>query len=295
MGSVADPHGWRQEGTDLVRGVAAGAIVGMPLLYTMETWARGMSLSGGHLLVLLAAALAINTLFCFFSGFRNHYSVGGAVSDAVTAVGIGLLFSTAVLFLIGSLTFGTGPTDALGRILVEALGVSLGVSFANSQVRGKDRSKPDQKGEGGKAEEVGGGGESAEWKQLKDDLRDLGATVAGATVFAVSIAPTEEVILITTRLLPWQQLLLMAASLGLCYAILFAAGFQQREVYVPSPFQSPLAETVMCYAVSLLVALGLLYLVGWPGTLAHVSTAAGATVVLGLPAVVGGAAGRLIV
>jgi hypothetical protein len=37
------PAGWRQEGRDLMAAVAGGAIVGMPLLYTMEMWYHGMT------------------------------------------------------------------------------------------------------------------------------------------------------------------------------------------------------------------------------------------------------------
>lgn len=118
--------------------------------------------------------------------------------------------------------------------------------------------------------------------------------MSGATLFACNMAPTEEIIKIAARLSAWQHLILMAASLLLCYMILFAAGFRKRRVFVPSPFQSPLAETVMAYAVSLVIAFILLQLVGVPEATARIPTAVAATVTLGLPAVVGASAGRLI-
>src|SRR5688572_16038102 len=82
----ADPRGWRQEGVDLLRGTAAGAIVGMPLLYTMEMWWRGMTLGESRLLLLLAAMLLVNFVLCYFSGFREEYSVFEAASESVTSV-----------------------------------------------------------------------------------------------------------------------------------------------------------------------------------------------------------------
>jgi putative integral membrane protein (TIGR02587 family) len=293
-----DSHGWRQEGQDLLRGFAGGAIVGMPLLYTMEMWWHGMTLSEWHLLSLLGALLLVNTLFSLFVGLREEHTLGGAFSDAITSLGIALLFSAAVLGLIGELRGGAALAESCGKILIEAVGVSVGVSFANAY-RGRSRT--------GEEEQQGGGGqdgaaaarrarrEDPEKLQLQADLNDLGATLAGAALFALNIAPTEEVILIASRLSPWQQFALLAATFGLCYVILFAAGFEAHQVHVDSVFQHPLAETVMACATSLGVALFLLALLGQREVLSHPSSAIAATLTLGLPAAVGGAAGRLIV
>src|SRR5687768_17865544 len=109
-----DRFGWRQEGQDLLRGIAGGAIVGMPLLYTMEMWWHGMVLSEWHLLGLLAAILLVNTLFSFFVGLREEYTLPGALCDAVTASGIAILLSSLVLWLIGELSGGTGPVERAG-------------------------------------------------------------------------------------------------------------------------------------------------------------------------------------
>ena len=291
-----DRLGWRQEGRDLLRGIAAGSIVGMPLLYTMEMWWQGMVASEWHLLVLLASILLVNFTFCLLSGFRNKSSAAEAASEAVTSVAVGLLYSLAVLWLIGSVTFQGAWTGVLGMVLFEAAPVSLGISFANYHVRNKSR-----EGEGGgngddgnAADGDAGEPEDRERRQLKQDVTDLAATVSGATLFAFNVAPTEEVIRISSRIDAWQHLLVMGASLVLCYMILFASGFQKRRVYVPGVFQSPLAETLMAYAVSLVVAMVLLFLVGVPEATGGAASLVTSTVVLGLVAVVGAAAGRLV-
>ena len=314
-----DPHGWRQEGRNLLRAIAAGSIVGMPLLYTMEMWWHGMTMSEWHLVILLIATLAVNYIFCLFSGFRREHSWAEAGSEAVTSVGVGILYSFAVLCLIREIDFGMAWSETLGKVLIETAPVSLGVSFANSQVRNKSRTgekggggggggaggaggQSGQSGQSGQGGQGGAGGGGADplsrpdrlSMQLRQDLVDIGATVSGALLFAYNVAPTEEIILIATRMPAWHHLILMAASLALCYMILFAAGFQEREVYVPSLFQHPWVETVIAYAIALLVALGLLYLVGVREAMSHTAVAAKCTVTLGLPAVVGGAAGRLI-
>jgi putative integral membrane protein (TIGR02587 family) len=296
-----DPHGWRQEGLDLLRGLAAGSIVGMPLLFTMEMWWHGMTLSEGHLLALLAASLLVNFVFCYFWGFRATYSAREAASESVTSVAIGMLFSLGVLALIREVRFDEAWSEIIGKVLIEAAPVSLGVSFANAHIRNKSRTgeepdnggNPGGGGEGGAAGDARPGTESLEF-QLKQDLRDLGATFTGATLFAYNVAPTEEVIMIASRIPAWQHLLVVAASLALGYAIVFASGFKERQVHVPGFFQKPLVETVMVYAASLLVAFALLYLVGVPGAVSNTSLAVKSTVTLGLVASVGGAAGRLV-
>src|SRR5687768_13959284 len=140
-----DPSGWRQEGMDLLRGIAAGAIVGMPLLYTMEMWWRGMTVTEGHLLVLLAAMLAVNFVFCYFSGFREEYSVFEAASESVTSVAMGMLFSLAVLVLVGEIRFDAAAAETLGKVVIAAFPVSLGVSFANAHLRHKSRTGEDDR------------------------------------------------------------------------------------------------------------------------------------------------------
>jgi uncharacterized membrane protein len=131
--------------------------------------------------------------------------------------------------------------------------------------------------------------------QLKDDLADIAASITGATVFVMSVAATGEITMLPARLGPLQLLLLIAASLAMGYVILFAAGFHEREVPAPSVFQSSLAEVLLTYSVSAVVSLLLLYLVGDPQTFDSFDSVLASTVVLALPASVGGAAGRLIV
>jgi putative integral membrane protein (TIGR02587 family) len=207
--------GWRKERQDLLRAIAAGAITGIPLLYTMELWWHGMMLSEWHLLALLAVTLCINFGFCLFSGFRDRYTVGEAADEAITAVAIALFFSISVLWLIGEVTFVETGADIVGRVLIAAVPVSLGISFANSQVRGKSRFGDDRQGP-----DIGSMPRPERHRrQLRDDLRNVGVTISGALVFAFNIAPTEEVLKIAQRMPAWRSVVLLGASLGLCYSI----------------------------------------------------------------------------
>ena len=85
----------------------------------------------------------------------------------------------------------------------------------------------------------------------------------------------------------------MAASLLASYGIVFVAGFgdQEGRHTQEGPFQRPITETVVSYLVSLGVAAVLLWLFQRGG--APFDDLLTRVVVLGFPAAVGGAAGRL--
>lgn len=283
-----DPLGWRQEGQDLLRAVAAGTLVGMPLLFTMEMWWWGMLLSEWHLLAILGLTLAVNYVFCLFSGFRHEFTWLEAFSEAVGSVGIGIVLSAAILLLIRELSLDLAPAEIIGKVLIEAIPVSIGVSYANTKFLGQSG---DDEAEDNEVSDESG--VSPEQSQLRQDLREAGAAAGGALLFSFNAAPTEEILMIQSHLPAWQLCAMIPASFALCYIILFASGLKEYRVSVKSFFQRPLVETVLAYAIALVVSFGLLYMVGPPIAMSSPSTAIGCTVVLGVEAAVGAAAGRL--
>ncbi len=95
---------------------------------------------------------------------------------------------------------------------------------------------------------------------------------------------------------PW-LLGLIAGSLVISYGIVFESGFANmlKRQQQQGVLQSPLSETVAAYLVALAVSAGMLLLFDqvnfddhWHIWLSH-------TLVLGLPAAVGGSAGRIAV
>ena len=292
----ADDWGFEREGRDLLVAITGGAIVGMPLLYTMEMWSSGLRLGPSQQLALLVGTLFINWLFSTVSGFRHEYGVLSAALESVTAVGIGLVFSGLILWLVGEVSLADPTPEIFGKVLFQTVPVSLGVSVADAHVRGKRRDGEDDEDSQsqGKARQSPRPSRSElERQQLRQDVRDVSATLSGALLFSINIGPTEEVILIAGRLAAPQLAAVVLASLLLCYIILFASGVKDHPVHIPSLVQSPLAETVITYAASLLVALGLLVVLGEPEAVGSVDSLVAATVALGLPTAVGGAAGRL--
>ena len=125
----------------------------------------------------------------------------------------------------------------------------------------------------------------------------MGATAACATFVGMAIAPTEEVPILAAEMSYVHELLLIGLSLLLTYAIVFESGFdpQAGGARNRGPFSRPITETALAYLVSLLVALLILFLFDQIKIGDSIASVVSQTLVLGLPAAIGGAAGRLVI
>ena len=256
-----------------MRGVAGGVILGVPLIYTRETWLHGSSVSPLIILLGLAIAFAANVALCYFIGFRPGRT-HRPVEDAIVGMGLSILLSAVLLGLLARFDGGTSFENALGIIALTAMPVSLGFAVGSALA-------PAEGGEGS-GRNTGG-------------VADLAIAAAGALVFALNIAPTAEPVLLAAELGEVQLALLVVASLVLPYAIVFFAEFGGRDQRVAhdGATQGPLIETILAYAVALGISAALLVLFGRIDAID--GTALAQVVVLAFPASIGSALGRLIV
>lgn len=284
---------WLRELEDVVRGASGGMLIGIPLLFTMEVWWIGSYTGPDRMLAVLLFTFVPVFLLNRTSGFRSSKDVRllDAALDAVEAVALGLLCVTGVLVLLREITMTTPLDEVMGKVVYEALPFSLGVGLARHFLQ---RSRDE--GDDGASEDEGGGGAGPD-TSLNATIRDVGATIIGAVFIAFNIAPTDEIPMLAAATSPTWLLAILAASLLVSYCIVFEAGFssQAKRRRQQGWFQRPLTETVVCYLVSLLSAGAMLWIfqnlrldAPWSLTVSHV-------VILGLPAAVGGAAGRLAV
>jgi putative integral membrane protein (TIGR02587 family) len=287
-GTSAASSPWRDEGDEVVRAMSGGLLFGVPLLFTMEVWWTGTHTDPVQMVAVLSLLFVPLLVLNMTEGFRSSRDVRvlDAAADSIEALAIGVVVTFAVLVLLREVTVDTPVHVALGKVLYEAIPFCLGIGVARHFLQGGRSGEDDGDGDGSSDGGASGTG-------LDADLADLGATTIGAAFIALSIAPTDEVPLIASTISPAWLLLMIAASLLISYAIVFAAGFagQERRHGQQGPFQRPLTETVVCYLIALLVAGFLLWVfqrdVEPPGDLLT------RVIVLGLPATVGGAAGRL--
>ncbi|WP_404787776.1 TIGR02587 family membrane protein [Altericista sp. CCNU0014] len=282
---------WRNELSDLVRGISGGFLFGIPLLYTMEVWWVGSSAEPPRLSIAIALTFSIVFLLNQTTGFRNTVDVRvrDTFMDSVETLALGLLCTTCVLVLFQEITLSTPLGEALGKLIYESVPFSLGVALSNQFLSDKSGDKQDSQEDRSKP--------NKRKQELNGTVADIGATAIGGIIVAFSIAPTDEVpMLAASTSGPW-LLALTIASLLISYAIVFAANFsnQSKRRQQQGVFQDPFSETVVSYLVSLVVAAAMLWFFDtvslddpWSTWLSH-------TLILGLPATVGGAAGRLAI
>jgi len=288
---------WAEEFQAILRGAAGSFLFGIPLLYTVEVWAIGSSTNSLRLLAVQAVTFVVVLLLTQIEGFRRSLTINPieTVLESIEALGIGIICAAIALLILRRITLETPLSEALGKLVFEGVPFSLGVTLARSTLArrrsGQRRTlEADTFSLSATPVNLGNIGNA-----LGDTLADIDATLIGAIVIAFSIAPTEEIALIAADLPPLWLILVMAASLLISYVIVFASGFTDRlERARRGLLLSPLTETLVTYIVVLAAsALMLVFfqqLAGddpWQEWLSSI-------IVLGLPASVGGAAGRIL-
>jgi putative integral membrane protein (TIGR02587 family) len=280
---------WKSEINDIVRGVCGGFLFGIPLLYTMEVWWVGSLAKPQLIMIAIAVTFIVVFLLNRTEGFRKRRHTlrpYETITDSVEAIAIGIVCSSFVLFLLQEITLESPLQETLGKIIFESVPFALGVALANQFLGGNQNSTPETNN-------------TPKYRQngLRATCEDLGATLIGATVIAFNIAPTDEIPMLAAANSPPGLLAMMAASLIISYGIVFQAGFsdQQKRKQQKGICQRPSSETIMSYLVSLVASAFMLWFFQkltfddpWRMWLEH-------TILLGLPATIGGAAGRLAI
>lgn len=288
-------NSWSNQFDDLIRGASGGFLFGIPLLYTMEVWWIGSQAKPPVMLGILATTFVVVFLLNRTEGFRKTKSkqLLDNLMDSVEALAIGIVCTTLVLILLGEIKLQTPLNEALGKLILESVPFSLGAALADAFLSGDRWSFSDSED----SDKQGVKGNKADQPEINATLADIGATLIGATIIAFSIAPTEEIPMLNASASPPWLLAIIAASLLISYGIVFEAGFttQKKRRQQQGIFQRPISETVASYLVSLFAAAFMLFFFHqlnfddpWTLWLSH-------TVLLGLPASIGGAAGRIAI
>lgn len=272
-------------GSAYLRAIGGGLLVGLPLLFTQEMWQHGFQTPWWKILLLLGVCFVVVLGYNSVSGFRRDRGVLEVVIDSVEAIGLGMVVGFVALLVLGRITADQSLRDAVGRVALESIPIAIGISLASTQLAA---------GGGGGGD---GGNDTGEQGGPKTTgvFGRLFIAAGGALLFALNVAPTEEPSILGIEAPWWLLLLAMAASYSVTLAIVFYAEFRggRPATSGDSPLERPLMETVAAYAIALLVALLLLWAFGRTEG-AGIRAIAGQTVMLGIVAAFGAAAGRLL-
>jgi putative integral membrane protein (TIGR02587 family) len=259
----------------LTRAAGGAIIFALPLLMTMEMWWLGFTMNRGRLLLLLVLLLPTLVLLSYHAGFEATASWRDDILDALVAYAIGFVTSLVALRLLGIITSDTTMSDAVGMTCVQTVPASVGAMLARSLLASEHA--------------------DADARPASTYAGEIFIMGVGALFLAFSIAPTEEVLVITLRLSPLDTILLAVVSLALMHAFVYAVEFRgqaQRAEHI-TPAGEFVRLTVVGYAVSLAISAYVLWTFGRDEGL-HLAELARAAVVLGFPAAIGAASARLV-
>lgn len=259
------------------RGIAGGLLFSLPLLYTAEVWRAGMLLSPARQLAALGLTFGILLGYNRYAGLRPERSWPETVFEAVEELGLGLLLAALVLFLLDRISAAQHPTEVVGLIVMEGIGVAIGVSVGTAQLGSRSEESADT----GSQREVGFSGQ-------------LIIAFCGAVLLAANIAPTDEVLELAAENPAWKLVAIAALSLALGAFVLYFGDFRGSRQWSPADSAVAVARgTVITYATALAASAALLWLFGrFDG--APMVMILGQTVMLGAAATLGASAGRLL-
>ena len=262
---------------EYARGLAGGLMFSIPLLFTMEMWWAGFITQPEQLLAYLAVTFALLLGYNRYAGIHQDASWVEVVIDSVEEIGLGLVTSALVLFLLGQITFQTGLEEIIGKIVMNAMTVAIGVSVGTAQL-----------GSGDEEEKTG-------MTQASDARHFPGQIVialCGAVLFAANVAPTDEIFIIAHSITPWHMLGLAAFSITVSAVILYYSEFHGSKRF-RKPQRNVVAGTVETYVIALIASAVILWFFGrFDGE--PLLTALGQIVVLAVAGSLGASAGRLL-
>lgn len=271
----------RESSADYARSLArafAGALLfGLPLLMTMEMWWLGFYMEPWRLALFLVLFFPFLVLLSWHAGFEETFSWKDDVLDALVALAVAFVSAAAVLGVLGILERRMSLHDAVGPLALQVVPASIGALLAQAQLGERDAVDREKA--------RGGAGYASE----------IFIMSVGALFLAFNLAPTDEMLLIALRLTEWHTLVLMAVSLGVMHAFVYSVAFhgQPRDREHASEWSLFMRFTVVGYVLALLLSAYILWSFGRLDGLSLL-VAIKTVTVLGFPATVGAAAGRLI-
>lgn len=265
----------RQYALGVARAFGGALLFSLPILMTMETWQLGFHMDRLRLALLLAMNMPLLVGLAYYLGFEDSTDLLDATIDAFVATAVAVTLATIVLYVLGVLRTDTGANEWMGTVALQTVTGSIGALLAQSQF-GRTSAKNKKRRAGGTA---------AEYFFM----------AAGALFLSANIAPTEEIILIAHMMTHWHTIALLALSLILMHAFVYALEFkgQHERAAEVTLWHEFFSFTVVGYLIALSISAYMCWSFGrFDGI--SVATALQISFVLAFPAAVGAAAARLV-
>lgn len=265
---------------EYARGIVGGLIFSIPLLYTMEVWWAGFQLRSERILILLGFTFLLLLAYNTYAGVRRDETWAGVAIDSVEELGLGLLVSAGFLFLLGRIEPGDSWREVVGKVVVEATLVAIGISIGTSQLGQLDSDPEEDESSGARP---------------KDFFGVLSLSACGAVVLATNIAPTDEIVVLALENSSWRLLGMVIVSLLLGVLVMVFSDLLDTEEEPRHSVPVRLVfGSVISYAVAFACSAAILFLFGRFDGMA-LSAVLSMTVVLSVAASMGAAAGKILI
>jgi putative integral membrane protein (TIGR02587 family) len=263
----------------LARAFAGALIFGLPLLMTMEMWWIGFAIDHWRLIVLAIVLVPLLVGLSYFSGFEETETLFDDIVDAFAAIAVAAAMATVILFVFGVIDIGMPTHEVVGKIALQTFAGSIGAMLAQDLLSGDTNQDDDTQGR----------------KRNPGYLGELFLMGTGAIFLGLTVAPTEEMVLLSYMMGPWREIALVLLSLAVMHAFVYALEFAGGARPEPdaSFWSLFLRFTIVGYAIVLLISLYLLWTFGRVDGITPAEIVS-ATIVLGFPCAIGAAAARLI-
>lgn len=275
---------WRNELTDFGRALTSGFILGIPLLYTMESWWLGLYLQLWHFITFFILIFLLNVALSYTFGFKVKTTMRRRSLQAVNTMAVGIIGSLIVLVVLARITTETTIDNALGMILLQSIPVSIGASLGNTILGKKGESR-----EGSEKENK----QAPEWVVT---VKSIVATIVGIIFIAFALAVTIEIPKLTAELTYWYELAVLLLTLFIIYLVIYLTEYdpEERQAGSGGLISRMHAMSLMVFTVVMIFTAFTLFLLGRIDPSSPVDWAVSQTIILGLPAAIGGAGGRLV-
>jgi putative integral membrane protein (TIGR02587 family) len=224
------------------RGLMGGLILGVPVLLTMEVWWEGFFVPAWRLMLLAGYAFGVLFILQHYSGVTHQKTLAAEARAALVTMGLGIVVSLLILVVFGVVRDDMTVRDLAGKLILQAIPVSIGASVAMSEFGEEHRVIEERRKRAGY------------WGTL-------GMALAGATLFGFGPAAVEEPLTVADQLTWWRAIGLVLLSIIQVHAVVYAVDFKQRpeDVGTRQHWMEVIRESISTYAVAALVALYFLW------------------------------------
>ena len=255
------------------RGVIGGLLFSLPLVYTMEVWWNGFTAPPAYLLTCVVVTFLLLLGYNRYAGMKRDSSFREICHESVEELGLAVIVSFLFLLLLSRIDFGMSWDEITGKVIVESMIVAIGISVGTAQLGGdeeeeeedgsdprfKDQSQNTSSEAASREKEKSESGEE-DGDQTEDsaNFKRIILSICGSVLFASSVAPTEEILMIAVGVTHLELLLMVFVSIILGGIIIYFSEFKGSPKERPGMFKIFL-DLAVIYCIALLVSFAFLW------------------------------------